>query len=142
MGQLRNLVETHYRGVSEGDLDLAGSVFTPDVVTIDPGAGRMEGLEAFRAYGETFLRGFPDGRLRAERFVAETGEAIVVEGVFSGTHTGPLAGPDGEIPATGRRLELPFVDVFDARDGLLCEHHIYYDQMLMLGQLGLIPAPA
>lgn len=142
MGQLRDLVETHYRGVSENDLDLAASVFTTDVVSIDPGAGRMDGIEPFRAYGEMFLRAFPDGVLRATRFVAETDRAIVVEGVFSGTHTGPLAGPDGEIPATGRRLELPFVDVFDARDGLLCEHHIYYDQMAMLGQLGLIPAPA
>jgi predicted ester cyclase len=117
-------------------------VFAPDVVTIDPGAGRMEGLEAFRAYGEAFLRAFPDGRLKVGRIVAETAESIVVEGTFSGTHTGPLTGPDGEIPPTGRRLELHFVDVFDARDGRICEHHVYYDQMAMLGQLGLIPAPA
>jgi predicted ester cyclase len=141
MGQLRTMVETHYRGVSEGDLDLAASVFTPDVVSIDPGAGRMEGIDAFRGYGETFLRAFPDGRLRADRIVAETDSSIVVEGTFSGTHTGPLAGPDGEIPPTGRRLALPFVDVFDARDGRFVEHHIYYDQMALLGQLGLVPAP-
>jgi steroid delta-isomerase-like uncharacterized protein len=142
MGELRTMVETHYRGVSEGDLDLAASVFAPDVVTIDPGAGRMDGLEAFRAYGEAFLRAFPDGRLTADRLVAETADTIVVEGRFSGTHTGPLAGPDGDVPPTGRRLELPFVDVFDARDGRFVEHHTYYDQMALLGQLGLVPAPA
>src|SRR5690349_21823116 len=117
MGQLRSMLEMHYAGVSDGDMDRAGSVFAADAVTIAPGPGRMEGLEAFRAYGEAFKRGFPDGRLVADRVVAETADVIVVEGTFSGTHTGPLPGLDGELPATGRALRLPFVDIFRARAG-------------------------
>ncbi|HYX83638.1 MAG TPA: ester cyclase [Gaiellales bacterium] len=142
MPGLRELVETHYSGFSRGDLDLATSIFSEDVVTIDPVAGRMDGLAAFRAYGEAFRHGFPDGRLTLERVVAETDDVIVVEGVFTGTHTGTLAGAAGEIPATGRSLRLPFCDIFQARDGRLVEHHVYYDQMAMLTQLGLVPTPA
>jgi predicted ester cyclase len=142
MGKLRELVDIHYQGVSTGDLDLAMSVFDGDVVTIDPGAGRMDGIEAMRALGEAFLAGFPDGRLILERVAAETDDTIVVQGTFAGTHTGVLAGPAGELPPTGRELRLPYCDIFVARDGRFVEHSMYYDQMTLLGQLGLVGAPA
>jgi ketosteroid isomerase-like protein len=63
------------------------------------------------------------------------------EGIFSGTHTGPLATPAGDVPPTGKPLRLAFADVFVIRDGLIVEHHIYYDQVAFLTQLGLMPAP-
>jgi hypothetical protein len=66
----------------------------------------------------------------------------MTEGVFLSTHTGPLVGPAGEIPATGRKLELQFCDVFIARGSRFAEHHIYYDQVTFLTQLGLMPQPA
>ncbi len=64
----------------------------------------------------------------------------MTEYVFSGTHTGRLASPAGEIPPTGKRLELKFADVFVIRDGLVVEHHIYYDQVAF--RCGLMPVPA
>jgi predicted ester cyclase len=74
--------------------------------------------------------------------IVEDGERAAVEGTFTGTHTGTLAAPQGEIPATGRTIELPYVDVFEARAGRIAAHRVYYDQMVMLSQLGLAPAPA
>ena len=47
---------------------------------------------------------------------------MIVEGVYTGTHTGPLAGPAGVIPATGRSFSLPYVDIFQARDGKFVSH--------------------
>jgi hypothetical protein len=46
-----------------------------------------------------------------------TGDTVMTEGVFSGTHTGPFATPAGEIPPTGKVLELKFADVLVIRDG-------------------------
>ena len=66
---------------------------------------------------------------------------IVVEGRYTGTNTGPLATPAGEVPATGRSMVLPFADVFRITDGRIAEHRIYYDGLGLLAQLGLLPEP-
>jgi ketosteroid isomerase-like protein len=39
-------------------------------------------------------------------------------------------------------VRLEFADVFVVRDGQIIEHHLYYDQVAFLTQLGLMPAPS
>jgi ketosteroid isomerase-like protein len=135
MSQLQEMLDTHYAGVNAGDLDVALSVFDPECETVTPD-GATKGTAAFRALGEAFRAAAPDNRLEAVR-TFEAGDTIVVEGVYSGTHTGPLAGPGGTIPATGRAFSFPFCDVLRARDGKFVSHHIYWDNVTFLAQLGL-----
>jgi len=55
------------------------------------------------------------------------------------TNTGDLPLPDGStLPATGRRISLPGLDVvyLDA-DGLIAEGHRYQDAAGFMAQLGL-----
>ena len=141
MGDLRRIVEQHYRNVASADYAAEDAIFSPDVVTVDPGAGTLEGLPAFKAYEEVFHRAFPDGRLVLKSAV-EAGSTVAAQGVFVGTHAGPLAGPAGEIPPTHRKLELPFADFFEIENGRIVSHRIYYDQVAFMQQLGLMPAPA
>jgi steroid delta-isomerase-like uncharacterized protein len=137
MSQLEQMLKTHYAGVNAGDLDAAVSVFDPDCETVTPD-GVLNGIAAFRAFGEAFRTAAPDNRLEAVR-TFEVDDTIIVEGRYSGTHTGPLAGPAGTIPATGRSFSFPFCDVLQARDGKFVTHHIYWDNMTLLAQLGLMP---
>jgi predicted ester cyclase len=141
MADLRAIVQRHYANVSEGRPEKDRELFDPSVVTTDPGAGQMRGIEAFLGYEAAFAKAFPDGRLEGTRFV-EQGDTVMVEGTFSGTHSGPLVGAQGTVPPTGKRVALPFADVFRIANGKIVEHRIYYDQMAFLGQLGLLPAPA
>jgi predicted ester cyclase len=55
-----------------------------------------------------------------------------------------LATPQGEVPATGRKLSLPLCDVFEVVAGRIVRIQAYYDQMAFATQLGLLPegAPA
>ena len=46
------------------------------------------------------------------------------------------------IAATGRSFSLPYVDIFQARDGKFVSHRIYWDSITLLTQLGVMPAPA
>lgn len=138
MAALRPLIETHYEQVANNDWQGAAALFSPDVVTVEPAAGTMRGLAAFTGYMAAFHTAFPDGRLNLKTAV-EAGDTIIVEGSFTGTNTGPLMGPGGEMPATGRRLDLPFCDVFEARDGKIVAHRVYYDQVAFMKQLGLMP---
>jgi predicted ester cyclase len=68
-----------------------------------------------------------------------TGDAAATEVVFTGTHTGPMLSPSGEIPPTGRRVTLRSASVLEMKDGLIASEHVYLDQLEMMGQLGLMP---
>ena len=67
-----------------------------------------------------------------------SGENYAGEGVFRGTHTGPLAGPQGDVAPTGRKIEVKcafFLKI--TPDGLVAEDRSYFDSAVMMSQLGL-----
>jgi predicted ester cyclase len=66
----------------------------------------------------------------------------VIEFIGRGTHTGTLASPMGEIPPTGRRVELPFCEVYRITNGKIVGGSTYFDLAGMLQQLGLMPEQA
>ena len=71
------------------------------------------------------------------------GEYVVEEARYTGTQTGTWRNPAGvEIPATGRTLDFPFVGVFRVEDGKISSIRLYYDQLEVLTQLGLMPGAA
>jgi ketosteroid isomerase-like protein len=70
-----------------------------------------------------------------------SGEVAVEEGTFTGTHHGVLRSPAGDIAPTGRPVTVGYIQVVRFRDGQHATFHLMYDRLLMLEQLGLIPAP-
>ena len=82
MSEMRSLVERHYAQVAAGDWQAAEEIFSPELETIEPGAGTMKGLEAFQGYLQVFRAAFPDGRLVLKSAV-EAGDTIAVEGSFT-----------------------------------------------------------
>jgi steroid delta-isomerase-like uncharacterized protein len=136
----RTLAEKHYEGFNTANLELAGSIHSDDVELRVPGAGAMTGAAAWTEYTGPFLSGFPGAKIHADNYI-ESGDTIVVEGHFSGENTGPLMTPMGELPATGKSIDLPFADIFRVKDGKVVSHHVYYDQADFMTQLGLMPTP-
>ena len=136
MGVLSDLVDTHYRGLEAGDLDLAASPFADDVATEFP-SGPMQGVDALRGLIQVFITAFPDMKL-TRRNTWESGDTAVAELTFSGTHTGPLGTPDGEVPPSGKPLTFGLIDTFTVRDGKIVEHRGYWDNVTFLSQLGLL----
>ena len=140
MSMLMELVHSPYRGLETGNLELGTAPFAENVVTETP-SGVVEGIEGFRGLARAFFTAAPDMKL-AIRNTWEVGDTIIVEGVYSGTQSGPLATPDGsEIPATGRSFSFPYVDILRAREGKFVEHRVYWDNITFLTQLGLLPQP-
>jgi steroid delta-isomerase-like uncharacterized protein len=133
----QQLVAGFYKDFDSGDIDAALRRFSGALETIDPGLGTVHGADAFREYLQTFKRAMPDARAIVES-LSESAGTVTVEGRFLGTHTGPLAGDDGDIPATGRAVDLRFADVARVVDGAIVSYHTYYDQLGLLTQLGLM----
>lgn len=131
------VVAGFYESFDGGDIDRALAAFSSELETIDPGMGTVHGHDPFREYLTILKRAVPDARAVIEqRF--EAGDTIIVEGRFVGTHTGPLAGPDGDTEPTGARVDLRFADFSRVHDGKIVSYHTYYDQLGLLTQLGLI----
>lgn len=138
MGQARDAIERFYNAFGSGDFGAAVEAFTEDSVHIEPVSPTPMDLQAWRQYGERFKGGLPDAHMEIEQ-VIEDGDRAAVEARFVGTHTQPLMTPQGEVPASGRSINLPFVECVEIRDGKIAEHRVYYDQVAFMTALGLMP---
>jgi steroid delta-isomerase-like uncharacterized protein len=138
MGEARRLAEKHYAGANNHDLVAANSVHADDVDAYTPGVGSFTGAEAFDQFSRPFFEALPDATLNPASWI-ETDDTVVVEGSFRGTMTGTLHSPAGDIPPTGKSLDLNFVDIFRVKDGKVVSHHVYFDRLDFAEQLGLAP---
>lgn len=58
------------------------------------------------------------------------------------SHTAPLATPQGEVPATGRDIDVPFAGIFEVEGDRIRSIHFYLDRVGFMARLGLMPEPA
>ena len=103
-----------------------------------PGAPEpLRGKAAIKGSYEGFFRAFPDFSINATLSM-ESGEHVFSEGVIRGTHSGPLASPQGDIAPTGRKMEFGYAFVGKITpEGLISEDRSYFDSAVMMSQLGL-----
>jgi steroid delta-isomerase-like uncharacterized protein len=106
-----------------------------------PGDIHLEGREAVAAYSMEWIHAFPDARLTVHNELA-VGDWVVQELTFDGTHTAPMQTPMGEIPATHRSLKGRAVQIFKVEGDEVVDIHLYFDQVQVMTQLGLMPEPA
>lgn len=135
MTQAREIMDKVTAAALAGDRSALRALYADDAVLESP-EGRLVGPDAIAEYLAGFTQAFPD---LSYEFVGthDAGDIAIDEGFVSGTNTGPLATPDGEVPATGRSIRVRECDVLTARDGLAIAHRFYYDQLDFLTQLGL-----
>ena len=134
MNQHRDFIDTVYGYFNTGSYDAVEPYFAPDVETRTPG-GTLKTRDEWRAMGEAFLAAVPDMHHEVVGYF-EDGDTILVEGVYSGTQTGPLVTENGTLPASGNAFAFPYLDVFELRDGVCVSHRIYWDNLGFLTQLG------
>ena len=80
--------------------------------------------------------------LKGACFQLRQGNVVVEQGTYGGTHTGTFRGPDGsEIPPTGKAMNVSFAAIFHVKDDKITSIRLYYDQIELLTQLGLMPQP-
>ena len=139
MGEAAQLGQRWFDTVRTGDVGDIEALLSEDCDFYSPG-GPVSGPQEAARYVGAFAAAVPDAEFEVNRWIEE-GDLAVAEGVYRGTHTGPLVGPQGEIPPTGRHLEVPFTTVFRASGGRISVHRAYWDNATFMAQLGLIPDP-
>jgi predicted ester cyclase len=134
MAEAKQVVERHVDAFNTRQAD--AEPWTEDAEFVAPGAS-MSGREEVLAFLGAFWEAFPDGRLELSRVFGE-GSLAAAEGRFIGTHRGVFRTPTGEVPATGRLVEFRWMSAYEARGDELASEHLFFDQVELLSQLGLM----
>jgi steroid delta-isomerase-like uncharacterized protein len=116
----------------EGALDLAADDVEIRLVALGQ---TLSGREGFRRFMERFATASSDMRKHVMNQVASD-DQVVSEFVLRGTHDGPLRTATGEIPPTGRPIELEVVEAVGIRDGKVAWIRNYSDTSTLHRQLG------
>jgi steroid delta-isomerase-like uncharacterized protein len=106
--------------------------------TLDDMLQVVHGREAIERSSAEFFRAFTDTTVEF-RNIMTSGDHFIYEGTTRGTHTGTLATPVGEVPPTGRKIEIPFAFIAKmSPEGLIQDDRTYTNSALMMQQLGLV----
>jgi steroid delta-isomerase-like uncharacterized protein len=142
MSENRELLDRYVELYNAGDLDGVIDLYAEESVQGMPD-GVFEGKSAIRERLAQELAGFTDVHHTVRSFV-EQGAVFCDEWTFAGTHSAPFLLPDGsELPATGKRVEINGMEIVRVNaDGKIVLNTLYYDNLAVAVQLGLVPEGA
>jgi predicted ester cyclase len=120
-------------------IDVADELFAADHES--PSApGLPAGPAGTKMIAGMFLAAFPDLHVDIEIEIAE-GDTVGGRLRQKGTHTGPMASPTGEIPASGKPVDFTEVAMLRIVDGKVATSWYWTDMIGLLTQIGVIAAP-
>jgi len=122
---------------NRGNISLVDELIAPDFVEheeLPPGI--PAGPEGVKQLSTTFRGAFPDFKATIDDIIAE-GDKVVTRSTWSGTHKGEFMG----IAPTGKSVSFGVIDIVRFAGGKFVEHWGRMDDMGMMQQLGVIPAP-
>lgn len=122
--------------VNARDLDALDTLVAADVRRY---SGATPGLLiSSRDQLKEFLRSdfatIPDS-LQTVNLILGEGDKVAVHVTYAGTQQGSF----GPFPASGRKVEIPFVAILRIEDNLIAELWVEWDNLNMLSQLGHYP---
>jgi ketosteroid isomerase-like protein len=142
MTDAREVMDRITDAATHHDWDALRSLYAEDAVLETPDRGTVSGREQIVGYFQRFVDALDDVRFEVAA-KHEIGPLAIDEGWMSGTHSGPMPGPDGEmIEPTGKRIRVRECDLAEVEDGVARRHRMYFDQLEFMEQLGLAEAAA
>ena len=133
--QFRRIYEEMF---NKGNLAIADELIAPDFLNHEAPPGSNRGPESMRQLITMLHTAFPDVHYTIEEMLAE-GDMVSCRLIMNGTHQGSFMG----IAPTGRSVrqqaQMHFVRF---RNGKVIEHWAVRDDLGLMRQLDIIPAPA
>jgi steroid delta-isomerase-like uncharacterized protein len=125
-----------YDLINAGDVDRLGDLFADNFVDHKTTPGFEPTKAGQTAFFKKFIAAFPDLRMAPEDLIA-SGDKVVARVRATGTHRGTF----NDLSPTGKRIDVPIIDIIRfGDDGRALEHWGVFDQLGMLQQLGAFPA--
>src|ERR1700678_3537697 len=123
--------------LNHGRLETADEIVAEDFIELDPVPGQKQGREGLKEIIVMLRTAFPDMNWVIEETIA-SGEKVVTRFHWTGMHRSEFMG----MPATGKSVKVKSVVIDRIVGGRMAESRILMDDLGMMQQLGVIPAPA
>jgi steroid delta-isomerase-like uncharacterized protein len=111
-------------------------LLAPDLMAHFPGMPTPLNREAFLQVVGLFTAAFNDNHTTTDDQIAE-GDKVMTHITWRAVHSGDFQG----IPATGKQIAVTGIAIERIQDGKIVEHWSNLDQLSLMQQLGVIPAP-
>ena len=123
--------------LSAGSVDGFGEALADDFVDHEELPGLTPTKDGVMTFFRMYIAAFPDLKVTPEDILT-SGDKVIARTRATGTQQGELLG----IPATGKSINVQFIDIIRfGDDGLAREHWGVFDTMTMMQQLGVVPGP-
>jgi steroid delta-isomerase-like uncharacterized protein len=130
----RGLVDAFNRSDWEG----CTAALTPDCLYDEVGTSRrLQGVAQIIDGLQGWKGAMPDVKGTVTNAIS-VGHTAILEVTWRGTHTGPLPGPTGTIPATGKQQTTRSGWLLNIEDGRIKESRHYFDMLSFMQQIGLL----
>ncbi len=127
---------------SENKFDEVVNLVADNIQVVNYATGQtFNGKTEFRNFMSGFKTAFPDMVIKHTVVFEDAEGNVALEFEGDGTHTGPLVGPGGVIPPTGKKVKFIVCETHRIVDGKIVSIHNYQDSGSLMRQLGLMPAP-
>jgi steroid delta-isomerase-like uncharacterized protein len=134
----KEIIRQLYAAFNSGEMDRAAALVTDDVEVTTIAFGTVDrGKSAYKAWLSNWKSAMPDCTVTLKNQCA-AGDQVYSEFHAVGTHQGTLRTPNGDLKATGNKLELDVVEAWEVRDGKLCRLRAYFDGLKMMRAFGAI----
>jgi steroid delta-isomerase-like uncharacterized protein len=135
------LVERDLEIINAGNLALIDEFYAPEYVSHDYATHEETvGLDAFKEGITSMRTTFPDINVTYDEIII-MGEKTVTRWAMTGTHTGPLQTPEGELPPTGKKVRLSGVTISRRVNEKIVEEWSYLNLLDVVEQLGFTITP-
>jgi len=128
--------------LTAGDTERMNTLRTPDFeldfVYGDASASGPLSSEETKQFWPSWLIGFPEMDYEVTRTIAAE-EVVVMQWVFTGTHSQPLGPPIFEppVPPSGRTIMIRGVSIYDINENLIKRETTYMDLATLMVELGV-----
>ena len=130
----------YFEVFGKGNLGAADEIMSSEVVSHPPGLPARPGTDGIKAQALVLRTAIPDLRVDLDDQIAES-DRVATRWRGSGTNTGPLNLPTGEVPPSGASIEFSEIRI-DRFDGdRIVESWFLPDRFTLWQQLGLLPTP-
>jgi steroid delta-isomerase-like uncharacterized protein len=126
---------------NEGRLDLIEKHYASDVIlktSVMPQPSK--GYEGIKTWLNSSLTSTPDHHLTFNEFYVDR-NIVFTRWTATGTNTGPLSTPFGEISATGKSFSITGLSFYRIENGLITEQEVVFNVLEMLIQIGFKVMP-
>ena len=117
--------------------DALRASITPNFVYDEVGTDRkVQGVDNVMPLMKEWGEAIPDSKATFDNAYV-SGNTVVIELTWRGTHTGALNLPSGSVPGTGKSIEMRACNVFEITGDNASMQRQYFDMGTMLRQLGI-----